>query len=151
MNESESFDSLFYFCEISSRAYGIIRCVAHFGTQSLIVNHDSARKIIEMKIILSPILLFLFISFSSCNKDEATVSVLMRVENTTSQNFTQVLSNGESFGRVNASFTTSYKSFEKIVDVPAQPLLQAVTRFVQVFIILIFPPTFIQENIHCKF
>jgi hypothetical protein len=78
----------------------------------------SAIKIIEMKIILSSSLIFFFTPFYSCKKKEENAGVLMRVENTTSQNFTEVLSNTESFGRVDASFTTSYKSFEKIVDVP---------------------------------
>jgi hypothetical protein len=77
----------------------------------------------EMKNLLLPILLFLFISLSSCYKDDITTGVLMRIENTTSQNFTEVLSNDESFGSVDASFTTSYKSFEKIVDVPKATLI----------------------------
>jgi len=48
-------------------------------------------KIIEMKNILLAVLLLLFISLSSCHKDAITMGVLIRIENTTSKNFAEVL------------------------------------------------------------
>jgi len=70
-----------------------------------------------MKKLLLAVLLVAFISCIACHKEHQS-GVSLRIQNTTSKSFTDVSSNGVSFGSVDALATTPYKPFQKILEVP---------------------------------
>lgn len=67
------------------------------------------------------IILCLFSCFGSCDKTEN--GLFIRIENSTSKNLKEVLTNNKSFANVNASGVTSYQLFEKVIDLPSATLI----------------------------
>jgi hypothetical protein len=66
---------------------------------------------IFVTVVCMPVLL------AACKKTNET-GVQLRVQNSTSQNFTEIITNGKSFRGVSPGAVTSYQSFDRIVDAP---------------------------------
>lgn len=65
------------------------------------------------------ILFLLCITFISCHKDEPNAPLIMRIQNISGANFSDVNAAGKEFGTVNNGRATGYQSFEKIIEVPS--------------------------------